>query len=115
MSQPAPYTQSIKLFKFRYLPSISDHAIHRVRAHEMIEIPRSSPTKWIIKTRDIWLLLEFQPQILLNQIIGEPDKNWWRGLTRGRPIMRSESFGNEEEDFWEKASEKIHLKSSFIS
>ena len=30
--------------------------------------------------------------IILNQIIGEPDKNWWRGLTRGRPIMRSESF-----------------------
>ncbi len=56
-----------KSFKFRYLPSISDHAIHRVRAHEMIEIPRSSPTKWIIKTRDIWFLLEFQPQILLNQ------------------------------------------------
>ena len=53
--------------------------------------------------------------IILNQIIGEPDKNWWRGLARGRSIMRSESFGNEEEDFWEKASEKIHLKSSFIS
>ena len=38
----------------------------------------------------------------LNQIIGEPDKNWWRGLTRGRPIMRSESFGYEEEDFGKK-------------
>ena len=37
--------------------------------------------------------------MIFNQIIGEPDKNWWRGLTRGRPIMRSESFGNEEEDF----------------
>ena len=52
--------------------------------------------------------------IILNQIIGEPDKNWWRGQTRGRSIVRLESFGKEDGDFFGgKASDKIHLKSSF--